>query len=141
MPLRVNAVLARMLLYGPGMKTTPLRSVSRKATRSVKACSAPNVVPACDREIPAPPASVRRVRAPRKATPPVVAPPVVSVHHLVYGRRYVSFSGVEGAPTCRVTYSHNGYVRAVPAPEARRIYADLRSRGYVAPSALYSAAS
>jgi hypothetical protein len=66
----------------------------------------------------------------------VVAPRPVEVHILSYGRFYVTFSGEVGSPVCRVTYSRTGYVRLVPAPEARRIYADLVSRGYVVPGKL-----
>jgi hypothetical protein len=127
-------------------KTRPaVCSVPSVPVSCVTGCIAPDPCPcptckAVD-AIPAPPASHRRaVRRPRKAAPaappPVVAPPTIDVHHLAYGRRYVTFSGVVGAPFCHVTYQPSGYRRYLPAPEARRIYADLVSRGYVVPGKL-----
>lgn len=113
------------------------RSPRKASPRVVKAPSVdPHAPPPA--EVPAPPASQRRaVSRPRKAAPPpVVAPPKVEVHVLAYGRRYVTFSGVVGSPVCRVTYQPSGYVRLLPVADARAIYADLRSRGYVVPGKL-----
>lgn len=127
-----------------------MKTTLRKASpRTVKAClpvSAPcstgvqasPVTRPAQCEIPAPPASQRRVRKAPAAPPPVVAPRPVEVHVLSWGRAYVTFSGEVGSSVCRVTYSRTGYVRLVPAPEARRIYADLLSRGYVVPGRLIS---
>ena len=122
--------------------TTPLRSASPRSARKARPCNAPSPAPAACGVSPPAPVSERRLRAPRavKAAPPVVVPPAVEVHVLAYGRSYVTFSGVVGAPSCRVTTHPSGYVRLMSAPDARALYADYKRRGYVVPSSLYSAA-
>ena len=103
-------------------------SERRPVKRAPKAPKASPAVATAPKASPAP-----------KAEPPVVVPPKVFVHILSQGRDYVTFSGVKGSGTVRVTYSRTGYVRILGRDEALAIYADLKLRGWVPPGSLLAA--
>lgn len=111
---------------------TPLRT--RKTAPRRVSCAAPASSPAACAPVDVAPVSTLRVKAP---PPPVVVPPVVFVRVLSFGRSYVTFSGVKGADTVRVTY-RTGYMRVLPRLEALAAYADLVARGFRDPAALFA---